>query len=279
MVRTYLVTGASSGIGETTTRTLVARGARVFAGVRKPDDAARLSRELGDRVTPLILDVTNATNIANAAHAIEAAGGMLDGLVNNAGIAVAGPLEYVPISDLRRQFEINVLGVVAVTQALLPAIRAATGRIVNVGSIQGRTTFPFLGPYSASKHALEAITTALRIELAPFSIAVALIEPGAVRTPIWDRAERAAAEQTDRLSERARIDYGGAMSRMRALAARASESAIPPETVASAIVHALEDAHPRARYTLGRDARMRLALNALPRSVRDRLLRSIIGTA
>jgi NAD(P)-dependent dehydrogenase (short-subunit alcohol dehydrogenase family) len=144
---------------------------------------------------------------------------------------------------------------------------------------QGRVAFPYLGPYAASKHALDALTTALRVEVAPFGVRVALIEPSAVRTPIWERSGRAAGERTAGLTPDQRAAYGRALERMRALAARAERSAIPAERVAEAIVHALEDPHPRVRYTLGRDAPVRLAIDALPARMRDGVLRRLMGTA
>ncbi|PYR57414.1 MAG: short-chain dehydrogenase/reductase, partial [Acidobacteria bacterium] len=172
VTRRVLITGSSTGIGEACARRLDAAGWRVFAGVRREEDGQRLRAGMSSRLTPVLLEVTDAASMARAARTIgvEGADAGLDGLVNNAGIAVAGPLEYLPIADFRRQLEVNVVGPLAVTQALLPAIRARRGRIVLMGSIAGRMTVPFLGPYSASKFALEAMADALRVELQPWDI-------------------------------------------------------------------------------------------------------------
>jgi NAD(P)-dependent dehydrogenase (short-subunit alcohol dehydrogenase family) len=272
--KTFLVTGSSSGIGETTTRVLVGRGHRVFAGVRRSEDAERLTRELGERCLPVILDATDATQIAAAAATIEAAGA-LDGLVNNAGIAISGPLEFLPLDDLRKQFEVNVIGVVAVTQAMLPLLRRTHGRIVVVSSVGGRTTLPFVAPYNASKHAINAIAEGLRMELVPAGVDVILIEPGAVRTPIWERSDRTAEALVERLPPLAIERYGDVLTFMRDTARKTGERGIAPEFVANAIVHALEDPHPKTRYTVGTDARIGLLLRALPDRMRERLIRKI----
>src|SRR5581483_7822637 len=187
-VRTALVTGASSGIGAACANRLVRGGWHVLAGVRRTGDAPAGTEELR-------LDVTDPTQIRAAADRVE----RLDGLVNNAGIVVAAPLEELPLDELRRQLEVNVVGQLAVTQALLPALRAARGRIVLVGSIAGRSALPFLGAYSASKFALEAVADALRIERAPAGIRVSLVEPGTIATPIWQRAAADADELAARL--------------------------------------------------------------------------------
>ncbi|HVF10558.1 MAG TPA: SDR family NAD(P)-dependent oxidoreductase, partial [Abditibacteriaceae bacterium] len=178
-----LVTGASTGIGAACALHLDEIGFQVFAGVRQAAAGLELRDKAANRLTPLMLDITSTASIAEAVGTIQAAtGGVLHGLVNNAGIVVAGPLEYVPVEEVRRQLEINVVGQVAVTQGVLPLLRAGRGRIVNIGSISGRSALPFMGPYSASKFALEAITDALRVALRPWQIRVSIIEPGAVAT-------------------------------------------------------------------------------------------------
>jgi NAD(P)-dependent dehydrogenase (short-subunit alcohol dehydrogenase family) len=184
-----LVTGASSGIGQACATRLVREGCRVFAGVRRAEDGERLLAQCPEWLDWLILDVTNAGQIAAAAETVQRAVGDqgLAGLINNAGIAIGGPLEYVPAELLRRQLEVNVVGLHAVTVAMLPMVRRATGRIIHVGSISGRISSPLIGPYTASKHAVEGLTDSLRLELAPEGIHVAVIEPGQVRTPIWDK--------------------------------------------------------------------------------------------
>ena len=193
--RTVVVTGSSSGIGEACALRLVAAGWRVYGGVRSPE-AGELLRGRG--IEPLELDVTNAEQIAAAAETV---GDSLDGLVDNAGIAIAAPLELVPVEELRHQLEVNVIGQVAVTQAFLPALRRSRGRIVLMGSIGGRSALPFLGPYAASKHALEAIADSLRVELRPWGIAVAIVEPASIKSGIWakgaSRADEMRAELPD----------------------------------------------------------------------------------
>jgi NAD(P)-dependent dehydrogenase (short-subunit alcohol dehydrogenase family) len=186
-----LVTGASTGIGRATVLALAKRGAQVYAGVRRSADADSLTREGGPNVRPLLLDVTVPDAIDAARDILSSSGAPLTGLVNNAGFALAGPLELVAPAELRRQFDVNFFGALALTQALLPQLRAARGRIVNVSSIGGKFAAPFVGAYAASKFALEAASDALRLELRPFGVAVILIEPGAVRTPIWQRGAAA----------------------------------------------------------------------------------------
>ena len=181
--RCVLVTGASSGIGEATALRLARAGWRVLAGVRASADAERLRAAAGERLEPVTIDVTEPATIAAAAEGL--GDEPLHGLVNNAGTALAMPLEFLPLDQFRRQLEVNLVGQVAVTQAVLPNLRSARGRIVNVGSIAGRSSLPFLGAYAASKHGLEAVTDALRVELRPFGITVTIVEPGTIATPIW----------------------------------------------------------------------------------------------
>jgi NAD(P)-dependent dehydrogenase (short-subunit alcohol dehydrogenase family) len=272
MAKTVLITGASSGIGEAAARALVAKGHHVYAGVRNAADGERLARELGERCTPLTLDTTIPEQIAAAAQSIESSG--LDALVNNAGIAVPGPLEFIPLDEFRRQFEVNVFGVVAVTQAMLPLLRKKRGRVINVGSIGGRNALPFAGAYTSSKHAIEALTQSLRMELAPFGLAVSLIEPGAVKTPIWQRSDALGETILSTASPEANTYYGDSIAAMRKFAAKTGAGGIAPEVVAAAIVHAVESARPKLRYTLGTDARAQLALKSIvPTRARERLLR------
>src|SRR5258708_33287478 len=183
--RSVVATGASTGIGEACALRLDRRGFHVFAGVRREVDGGALKQKASGRLTPILLDVTDASSIKSAAAAVAASLDEegLSGLVNNAGIAIAGPLEFLPIDELRRQFEVNVIGQIAVTQAFLPLLRKGHGRIVNMGSISGRLAFPLLGPYAASKFALRALTTALRMELRPWGIPVSIIEPSGIATP------------------------------------------------------------------------------------------------
>ena len=277
--RAVVITGASTGIGAACALHLDALGFQVFAGVRKPDDGDVLQRRGSTRLTPLLLDVADGESIRNARAFVEARlmGAGLFGLVNNAGIAVAGPLEAVPISDLRRQLEVNVIGQVAVTQAFLPLIRTARGRIVNMGSIAGRATMPMMGPYSASKYALEAITDALRLELQPWGIHVSIIEPGAVATPIWEKSNRDAALLEAASPREMNQLYAGAITAVKKAVAEAAQRAIPPDAVVKAVEHALLAVRPKTRYLVGRDAKIRaLMVKLLPDRLADRLLTSIL---
>lgn len=257
---TIIVTGASTGIGAATVERLARRGLDVRPGVRGEDDAERL-RAAGLR--PLTIDVTDAETVAAAAAEVRADVGAagIAGLVNNAGIAVSGPVEHVPLDEWRHQLEVNLIGQIAVIQAFLPLLRDAKGRIVNVSSVGGRIALPMVGPYAASKFALEAVSDSLRRELRDQGIEVSLIEPGGVKTPIWekgletgDRIEAAAPPEAQRL-------YGGLIGALRNQANQiATRTGIEPDEVAERIEHALTAARPRTRYLVGRDARMRWAI-------------------
>jgi NAD(P)-dependent dehydrogenase (short-subunit alcohol dehydrogenase family) len=268
--RSVLVTGASTGIGRATAELLHARGFRVFAGVRKAEDAASLEAA---GIRPLFLDVTDDEQIAAAAAAIAEDGGGLFGLVNNAGIASAAPLEFVPVPELRHQLEVNVVGQVAVTQAVLPLLRASKGRIVNVTSIGGLIAGQMLGPYNASKFALEAVTHVLRQELAPWGIEVIAIEPGVIATPIWGTSAASADRMlAPRLAEVTAL-YGAQIEAAQKMAANGTKHGIPPLEVAKAIEKALTATRPKTRYPVGTDAKIGAALLArLPDRTRDRLL-------
>ena len=264
MTRTALVTGASSGIGAACATRLARSGWRVLAGVRRPGDGPEGTEEV-------LLDVTDAAQIAAAAEGIDE----LHGLVNNAGIATAMPLEFLPLDELRRQLEVNVVGQVAVTQAFLPALRSARGRVVFVGSIAGRSSLPFLGPYAASKHALEAVADALRVELRPWGIGVTIVEPGTIRTPIWTKG----AEKADELlasEPRAAELYGKRIEAFRRVAAKRGAAGAPAEAVAKAVEEALDAERPRPRVLVGRDARLRAGLERLPARARDRLYERLL---
>src|SRR5258708_5204131 len=187
-----VITGAATGIGEAWALRLDGLGYRVFAGVRKAADGEALKKKASGQLSPVLLDVTSEESIGAAVRTIGEI--PLAGLVNNAGIVVPGPLELVPIALWRKQFEVNVIGQVAVPQAFLPMLRAGRGRIVNMGSVAGRSALPFSGPYCASKFALEGLTDSLRMELRQFGISVSIVEPGAIRTPIWDKSAAGANE-------------------------------------------------------------------------------------
>ncbi|WP_131785443.1 SDR family oxidoreductase [Protofrankia symbiont of Coriaria ruscifolia] len=274
--RTVVVTGASKGIGAATVRQLVGRGRRVIAGVRREQDAAALKAGFGERVVPVHLDVTDPDTVAAAVATVRDTVGAdgLAGLVNNAGIAVAAPVEFLPPAELRRQLDVNVVGQVAVTQALLPLLRDGHGRIVNVGSIGDRIVSPMLGAYTASKFALAALTDTLRLELAPWGIGVVLVEPGAVATPIWQTATASADQLLATLPPTVDKLYGAQIAAAHASARRNDAAGIPPEEVAKVIAHALTTRRPRTRYLVGRDARIASAVARLPPRVRDRLVLS-----
>ncbi len=259
-VRAALVTGSSTGIGRATALALDQRGWKVFAGVRREEDAESLRVAGSERLAPLLLDVTEPDQIAAAAErvAAETEGG-LHGLVNNAGIAIPGPLETLPLEQLRRQLEVGLVAYVAVTQALLPQIRGAGGRIVFLSSIGGRIAFPLNGAYHAAKFATEAVGDTFRGELAPWGIRVAIVEPGSIDTPIWSRGEKTAAEILAASPETERL-YGKPIERFREVVRQTAERGIPPEKVAKAITHALESKRPRARYLVGLDAKVQARL-------------------
>jgi len=272
-MRTVLVTGASTGIGRATALRLDGDGWRVFAGIRNPADGENLRAAASERLVPVTVDVTDPEQIAAAAELIEReTEGGLDGLVNNAGIAVPGPLETIPLEDFRRQIEVNLTAYVAVSQAMLPAIRRAEGRLVFLSSIGGRVAFPFGGPYHASKFATEAIGDVFRQELRPWGIKVAIIEPGSIDTPIWDRGQRTAAE-IEAKSPRTNLLYGAAIEKFRKVIEDTAERGIPPEKVANAISHALESNRPKARYLVGLDAKVQARIKPfIPTAVFDRIV-------
>jgi NAD(P)-dependent dehydrogenase (short-subunit alcohol dehydrogenase family) len=275
-----VITGASSGIGAACALHLAGLGHRVFAGVRREEDGEALRARGGERITPLPLDVTASDQIEAAAAAVQEAVGErgLGALVNNAGVALAGPLEFLDVARLRRQLEVNVVGQVAVTQAFLPPIRRARGRVVNMGSVSGIYTPPFFGPYSSSKHALEALTDALRQELAPWGVHVSIVEPGVIRTPIWKKGFRTIDDVRAELPERGRRLYDPFLSPMRRSFEGEAEDGIPPETVAKAVAHAVRSPRPKTRYVVGRDARVSVLLRRLlPDRWLDALVRRRLG--
>jgi NAD(P)-dependent dehydrogenase (short-subunit alcohol dehydrogenase family) len=274
-----LISGASTGIGRACAEHLDSLGFTVFAGVRREADADSLRGAGLSRAQPLMLDVTESESIGSAMRTVqEASPGGLAGLVNNAGISVGGPLEFVPIEDLRHQLEVNFVGQVAVIQAALPALRKGRGRIINMTSIGGRLASPFLGPYNASKYALEAVNDALRLELRRFGIQVAAIEPGAVATPIWEKGRASAAQVTAEMPAEAQELYGAGIAAISKFIDLGERSGVPPLEVARAVEHALTASRPKARYVVGRDARMRLLLaRVLPTRVMDRLVVRVMG--
>jgi NAD(P)-dependent dehydrogenase (short-subunit alcohol dehydrogenase family) len=276
-VRSVLVTGASTGIGRASALRLDAAGWRVFAGVRREEDAEALREAGSERIAPLFLDVTDAEQIAAAAALIGAEPEGLHGLVNNAGVAIPSPLETMPIDDFRRQVEINLTGHVAVTQAMLPAIRRAGGRVVFISSIGGRIAFPLTGAYHAAKFGIEAVGDVFRQELAPWGLRVSIVEPGSIDTPIWDRGERTADEIGARSPQRESL-YGRAIENYRKVIKDTAERGIPPQKVAKVIEHALSAKRPRSRYLVGLDAKVQARIKPLiPPPVFDRIVAKMMG--
>ena len=273
--KSVVITGASTGIGAACALHLDKLGLRVFAGVRRQTDAEALKSKASSRLVAIALDVADSLSVSTAASAVAGAVGDagLDGLVNNAGVVVTGPVEFLPLPELRHQLEINVVGQVAVTQAFLPLIRAARGRIVNMGSIAGRLATPFSGAYGASKFALEALTDALRLELAPWGISVSIIEPGAVATPIWEKGKKNGAAMLAAAPPEALVLYAEALEAFKRNSEHAAKNAADPMDVARAVEHALTAAKPKTRYVVGRQARIGAAMALLvPDRMRDTMV-------
>jgi NAD(P)-dependent dehydrogenase (short-subunit alcohol dehydrogenase family) len=271
-----LVTGASTGIGHASTTMLVEKGWHVFAGVRKQADGEMLSAELGDAVTPVIIDVTKPDTIASAAAQVREAlnGQTLRGLVNNAGVAVAGPMLNIPIEDFEYQMDVNVTGIVRVTQAFGPLLGAdeslsgEPGRIVMISSVAGEMGAPFLGPYAASKHAVEGISKSLRRELMLFGIDVVVIGPGAVATPIWEKAEEIDPEPYKKTAF-----YEGLL-RIRNYMTKAGPEGLPPSAIADRVHRALTEKSPRFRYA---EVPKRLINWSLPRMLPEKMVNNMVA--
>lgn len=271
--RAIVITGASTGIGAACARALAERDFLVFAGVRREQDAEVLA-ETSASIRPVLLDVVDGEQIAAARDAVEqevgAAG--LYGLMNNAGITVNGPLEFLELDELRRQLEVNVIGQVAVTQAFLPMLRAAKGRIVNTGSIAGFFSTPMLVPYAMSKYAMEAFSDGLRRELRPLGVSVSLLEPGSIATPIWEKGQTAAAALSEDESSDLLEVYGPLVRSIQKFAHVAERDAEPTEVVVRDVLHAFTASRPRTRYLMGGGARARKWMSRLPDRLGDRLL-------
>ncbi len=278
--RVVTVTGASTGIGREVTLTLLNKGYTVYAGLRSSVDAAGLLAEAGaaaDRLRVLELDVTNEDDVAAAARRVndELDGGHFHGLVNNAGIAVAGPMEFLPLDDLRRQFEVNVVGQVAMAQAFLPLLRERPGRLVFVGSVSGLVSSRLLGAYAASKFALEAVADAFRRELLPFKVRVSVVEPGRIATPIWQKSLTEGLDRMDRMSPKAREYYGWLVKDLVNGAKYAADHGTHPEQVARAVHKALSARRSRTRYFVGPDAHF---INVLRRVLSDPQLDRVVNS-
>lgn len=278
-MKSVVVTGVATGIGWGCAKVLTGRGMRVFGSVRKPDDAARLSRELGPNFVPLLFDVTDEAAVKDAAATVAKTlnGEPLFGLVNNAGIAVPGPLLYIGIDELRRQLDVNVTGQMIVTQAFAPHMiakspeRARPGRIVMISSVGGRNAAPFLGPYSASKFALEGLSESLRRELMLFGIDVIVVAPGSVATPIWDKAE---AVDVSRFAE---TPFAASLKTVRDYMLSNGRKGLKPERLGRAVLRALTTAKPKVRYVVTPGPVQNFLVNALLKRTVDRLMAGRLG--
>jgi NAD(P)-dependent dehydrogenase (short-subunit alcohol dehydrogenase family) len=278
-MRSVVITGTSTGIGWGTAKVLIGNGFRVFGSVRKVTDAERLAAEFGPNFVPLIFDVTDEAAVKAAADQVRAAlaGEKLFGLVNNAGVAVAGPLLELPIEEFRRQIEINLIGVVITTQAFAPLLgvdrqlTGSSGRIVNIGSVGGRNAVPFLSPYNASKFAMEGLSESLRRELLPFGVDVIVIGPGAVATPIWGKAE-----QIDVTPYRD-TPYAVPLERLRNYMLGMGKKGLPPERVGEVVLLALTAPKPKVRYAVSPQPLQDFIARTFPRRFVDRMIGGRLG--
>lgn len=279
MRQSVVVTGVSTGIGWAITKTLIGNGFQVFGSVRKPADAQRLQAEFGEAFTPLVFDVTDEAAVRTAARQVEAAlnGQTLAGLVNNAGIAVAGPLLHLPVEEFRQQLEVNLTGVVIATQAFAPLlgaespVRKSPGRIVNISSVGGKNANPFMGPYCTTKFGLEGLSESLRRELLPFGVDVVIVAPGAVATPIWDKAD-----SVD-INRYANTAYAPALARMKAFMLSIGKSGLPPEAIGQAVHVALTAPKPKTRYVVSPDPLQVILGQTLPKRTLDRIIGKRLG--
>lgn len=273
---TALVTGASRGIGRATALHLASLGWEVLAGARDVADLdALIAQAPAGRITAVALDVTDAAHLQALDAALPT---RVDALVNNAGIAVGGPIEALPLDELRRQLEVNVVGQVAVTQTLIPRLRGSRGRIVFVSSISGRVSVPMTGAYNASKYALEALADALRLELRTWGIKVSLVEPGAIDTDIWRKVDETIDATVADLSAEHLALYAGHLEGLRRTTTRVQKQTSPVTKVTAAIEQALTATRPKARYLVGVDARVQAAIGALPTPLSDVAFGKATGT-
>ncbi len=278
-MKSVVVTGVSTGIGLGTARVLTGAGYRVFGSVRRTVDANRVATELGANFTPLLFDVTDEAAVAAGARAVRAAmnGERLAGLVNNAGVVVAGPLLELSIEEFRHQIEINLIAQLSVTQAFAPlvgtdaSLHGPPGRIVMISSVAGKRGSPFVGPYAASKHAIEGLSESLRRELMVFGIDVVIIGPGAIKTPIWDKADAVD------LSRYQNTPYHEALTRVRGFVADMAKTGLAPEKVGELVLKALTHRRPRARYTIVPDRVTNFITGILPKRFLDREMARRLG--
>ena len=276
-MKSVVVTGVSTGIGWGVTKVLTGQGVRVFGSVRKAADADRLKQEFGDRFVPLIFDVTDEAAVRAAAEQVRVAlaGEPLMGLVNNAGVAVAGPLLHLPIADFRQQIEVNLTGVVTTTQAFAPLLNAdgkgTPGRIVNISSVGGKNGSPFMGPYNASKFALEGLSESLRRELMLFGVDVIVVAPGAVATPIWGKAK---PEDIEPYRD---TPFYPALQKVHAFMTAGGAAGLAPEVIGEAVAKALTTAKPKVRYTVAPNPVMTFMMANLPRRMVDNMVGKRLG--
>jgi NAD(P)-dependent dehydrogenase (short-subunit alcohol dehydrogenase family) len=271
-MRSVLVTGASRGIGNSIAIHLAVNGWDVFAGVRSEEDGAKV-RAASPRITPVILDITNSDHLAALDDLLPE---RLDAVVNNAAVVVGGPMEAVTPTELRRQLEVNVIGQLAVTQAVLPRLRRSHGRIVFISSLNGQVSFPLLGAYCASKFALEAAADALRMELKPWDIPVVLVEPASIDTDMWRAAHTLVDETAAAMPAETRQLYERHLPGLGKAIAMSQKMAVPPAKVAGVVEEVLTARRPRARYVVGIGPKLLLAfVTKLPTAARDRLVRAI----
>jgi len=273
-MRNVLITGSSTGIGAACALHLDRKGWKVYAGVRKDADAEQLRSNGSANLTSVLIDVTDQAQIEAVAKQIEADRGRLDGLVNNAGIGRGGPLEYLDLDEWRTQLEVNVIGQIAVTKAMLPLIRPAKGRIVFIGSIGGRLGSPLMGPYNASKFAIEGIGHALRQELKPRGVHVSVVEPGAIDTKIWDKAQDTMEKLRSELPPVALEEYAEPLATFAKGLEMNAKNGVSPDVVAKVVDRALTARRPRTRYLVGKDAK---AIGTLGRLLPDRALDAIVA--
>jgi NAD(P)-dependent dehydrogenase (short-subunit alcohol dehydrogenase family) len=279
MRKSVVITGASTGIGWASAKVLTAKGFHVFGSVRKQADADRLKAEFGEAFTPLIFDVTDEAAVAAGAKQVQAAlaGQTLAGLVNNAGVAFAGPLLHLPVEEFRRQLEVNLTGVVIATQAFAPLLGAESpvrkdpGRIVNISSVGGKNANPFMGPYCTTKFGLEGLSESLRRELMPFGVDVVIVAPGAVATPIWDKAD-----SVD-VTRYANTVYAPALARMKAFMLSLGKSGLPAELIGEAVHTALTAPSPKTRYVISPDPFQVFMTGVLPKRTLDRIVGKRLG--
>lgn len=278
-MKSVVVTGSSTGIGWGACKVFISKGFRVFGSVRKAVDGERLVQELGPNFVPLLFDVTDAAAVAKAAEMVAAAlgGETLAGLVNNAGIAIAGPLLYLKVDEFKQQLDVNVTGQLIVTQAFAPLLGAdrsrkgAPGRIVFISSVGGKNANPFMGPYCASKFAIEGMAESLRRELMLFGIDVIVVAPGAVATPIWDKAEQVDASQYNN------TPYVQQLDRIRTYMISNGPKGLKPEQLGALIHTALTTAKPKTRYTATPDPFQNFLVNTLPKRMVDNMVAGRLG--